>query len=127
MTLPIAIGPADVLIVVDPQVDFCAGGGLPVQDGSAVMPVINRLASKFANVVLTQDWHPADHLSFASSHPGATVFGTTMMPYGMQVLWPDHCIQGTPGAAFNEGLEIPHAGLVLRSNYLPLCGVVTRV
>src|SRR5215469_17869122 len=114
MATPIAVGTSDVLVVVDVQYDFCPGGQLAVPDGDAVIYPINRLARQFANVVLTQDWHPAGHLSFASSHPGRAPFETIAMPYGPQVLWPDHCVQGTSGAAFHKSLHIPHAGLVLR-------------
>jgi nicotinamidase/pyrazinamidase len=102
------------LLVVDLQRDFCTGGALAVPDGDAVVPLANRLARRFAEVVLTQDWHPADHLSFASSHPGRRPFEQVAMPYGPQTLWPDHCIMGSPGAAFHPALDIPHAGLVLR-------------
>jgi nicotinamidase/pyrazinamidase len=111
---PPAGGDGDVLIVVDVQNDFCPGGALAVPHGDAVVPIINRLAAKFRNVVLTQDWHPRGHLSFASAHPGKNPYDTIAASYGPQVLWPDHCVQGTPGAALHRGLEIPHAGLVLR-------------
>jgi hypothetical protein len=90
----------DVLVIVDVQNDFCPGGALAVPDGHAVIPVINRLAAQFAHVVLTQDWHPPGHTSFASSHPGKRPFETIEAIYGQQVLWPDHCVQGTEGAAF---------------------------
>jgi nicotinamidase/pyrazinamidase len=102
------------LIVVDVQNDFCAGGSLAVPDGDAVVPVINRLAAGFATVVLTQDWHLADHASFASRHPGRNPFETVDVSYGKQVLWPDHCVMGTQGAALHPGLDIPHAALILR-------------
>lgn len=107
----------DVLIVVDVQNDFCPGGALAVADGDAVVPVVNDLARRFQNVVLTQDWHPAGHASFASSHKGKAPFETTELYYGTQVLWPDHCIQGTRGADFHPGLSIPHAQLVIRKGY----------
>jgi nicotinamidase/pyrazinamidase len=81
------------------------------------VPIVNRLARNFRNVVLTQDWHPAGHLSFASAHPGRAPYDTIAMPYGPQVLWPDHCVQGTPGAAFHSGLHIPHAALVIRKGF----------
>jgi nicotinamidase/pyrazinamidase len=100
--------------VVDIQNDFCPDGALAVPRGDEVVPIVNRLAANFSNVVLTQDWHPAGHLSFASAHPGYSPYDTTAMPYGPQVLWPDHCVQGTSGAAFHASLRIPHAGLVLR-------------
>ena len=109
----------DVLIVVDVQNDFCPGGALAVPRGDEVMPAINRVAGRFRNVVLTQDWHPAGHLSFASAHPGHAPYDTIAMPYGAQVLWPDHCVQGTPGAAFHSGLHIPQAGLVVRKGLDP--------
>ncbi|WP_075217141.1 bifunctional nicotinamidase/pyrazinamidase [Mongoliimonas terrestris] len=111
--------PTDALIVVDVQTDFCPGGALAVADGDAVVPVINRLAGHFRNVILTQDWHPAGHASFASSHAGMAPFQTTEMPYGTQVLWPDHCVQGTPGAALHPDLSIPHAQLIIRKGYHP--------
>lgn len=102
------------LVVVDVQRDFCAGGALAVADGDAVVEPINRLARDFATVVLTQDWHPANHASFASQHPGRAPFETVPMPYGAQTLWPVHCVQGTDGAALHPGLAIPQARLVLR-------------
>lgn len=104
----------DVLIVVDIQNDFCPGGALSVPHGDEVVAIVNRLAARFRHVVLTQDWHPRGHLSFASSHPGKKPFESIMVSYGPQVLWPDHCVQGTPGAEFHRGLDIPHAGLVIR-------------
>jgi nicotinamidase/pyrazinamidase len=104
----------DVLIVVDVQNDFCPGGALAVPRGDEIVPVVNRLAARFRNVVLTQDWHPAGHFSFASTHPGKKPFETIAAPYGPQVLWPDHCVQGTPGAEFHRALQIPHAALVVR-------------
>jgi len=112
-----AICDSDVLIVVDLQYDFCPGGALAVPRGDEVVPIVNRLARNFRNVVLTQDWHPAGHLSFASAHPGRAPYDTIAMPYGPQVLWPDHCVQGTPGAAFHSGLHIPHAALVIRKGF----------
>ena len=107
-------GDNDVLIAVDVQNDFCPGGALAVPRGEEVVPIINSLAARFRSVVLTQDWHPRGHLSFASSHPGKQPFETIAAPYGPQVLWPDHCIQDTPGARFHPALDVPHAGLVLR-------------
>ena len=100
--------------MVDVQNDFCPGGALAVQRGDEVVPIVNRLAENFRSVVLTQDRHPAGHLSFASTHPGRSPYDTIAAPYGPQVLWPDHCVQGTRGAAFHDALRIPHAGLVLR-------------
>ena len=107
----------DVLLVVDMQNDFCPGGGLAVPRGDEVVPLINGLAEKFAHVVLTQDWHPRGHLSFASSHPGTKPYQTIEVAYGTQVLWPDHCVQATRGAALRDDLKIPHAELVLRKGY----------
>lgn len=112
-----SIGESDVLLVVDLQNDFCPGGKLAVPKGDDVVPVINRLAARFRHVVLTQDWHPEGHLSFASSHPGKQPYDTIEVSYGKQVLWPDHCVQGTPGAAFRDDLDIPHAQLILRKGY----------
>jgi nicotinamidase/pyrazinamidase len=108
---------SDVLVVIDVQNDFCPGGNLAVPGGEEVVPLINRLAHGFAHVVLTQDWHPAGHSSFASSHPGKGPFETVAMAYGPQTLWPDHCIQNTAGAAFHKGLDIPHAELILRKGF----------
>jgi nicotinamidase/pyrazinamidase len=107
----------DVLLLVDVQYDFCPGGALAVPDGDAVVPVVNRLAARFHHVVLTQDWHPAGHSSFASGHAGKAPFDTIDMDYGPQILWPDHCVQGTPGADLHAGLTVPHAELVLRKGY----------
>jgi nicotinamidase/pyrazinamidase len=112
-------GDNDVLIVVDVQNDFCPGGALAVPRGDEVVPIVNALAARFHNVVLTQDWHPRGHLSFASSHPGKRPFETIAAPYGPQVLWPDHCVQGTAGAEFHRSLQIPHAGLVVRKGINP--------
>ena len=107
------------LVVIDVQNDFCPGGALEVPDGDAVVPVINRIAPRFSACVLTQDWHPSGHLSFASSHAGKAPFETTALPYGEQVLWPDHCVQGTDGAAFHRDLETGGADLVLRKGFRP--------
>ena len=112
-------GDGDVLVIADVQNDFCPGGALAVPDGDAVIPVINRLAAQFAHVVLTQDWHPPEHTSFASSHLGKRPFETIEVAYGQQVLWPDHCVQGTGGAAFHPGLVVRHAELVLRKGFRP--------
>jgi nicotinamidase/pyrazinamidase len=111
------IGDNDVLLVIDVQNDFCPGGALAVPRGDEVVPIINRLAHRFANVVLTQDWHPPGHESFASSHPGHKPFELTTAAYGPQVLWPDHCVQGTPGAEFHPALSTPHAELVVRKGF----------
>jgi nicotinamidase/pyrazinamidase len=110
-------GDGDVLIVVDVQNDFCPGGALAVPCGDEVIPVVNSLAARFRNVVLTQDWHPRGHSSFASSHPGKKPFDTIAAYYGPQVLWPDHCVQGTPGAEFHPALRAPHAALVVRKGF----------
>ena len=107
----------DVLIVTDPQRDFCPGGALAVPEGDQIMPVINRLAGRFKHVVITQDWHPPGHMSFASAHPGKQPFETIEVDYGPQTLWPDHCVQNTSGAAFHPALDVPHAELVIRKGY----------
>ena len=107
----------DVLVIVDVQNDFCRGGALAVPEGDAVVPAINRLAAQFAHVVLTQDWHPPGHMSFASSHLGKQPFETIEAVYGQQVLWPDHCVQGSEGAAFHPGLAVSRAELVLRKGF----------
>jgi len=111
------IGPKDVLIVVDLQNDFLPGGSLAVADGDAVVPLINALAKKFTNVVLTQDWHPADHISFASQHAGKSPFETIELDYGTQVLWPDHCVWASRGADLSAALDIPQAQLIIRKGY----------
>ena len=111
--------PTDCLIVVDVQNDFCPGGALEVQRGDEVVPLVNQLARKFDNIVVTQDWHPAGHASFASSHAGKKPFETTRLRYGSQVLWPDHCIQGARGAALHDGLDLPRAQLVIRKGWHP--------
>ena len=107
----------DLLLIIDVQNDFCAGGALAVSDGDAVVPVVNRLAKRFAHVALTQDWHPSGHSSFATSHSGSAPFESIDMPYGRQTLWPDHCIQGTSGAAFHPQLETERAELVIRKGF----------
>jgi nicotinamidase/pyrazinamidase len=107
----------DVLVVVDVQNDFCPGGALAVPDGDAVVPAINRIAPDYDHIVLTQDWHPRGHRSFASAHPGRALYERVAMPYGEQVLWPEHCIQDTPGAALHAGLRLPAAQLVLRKGF----------
>ncbi|MCA6107204.1 bifunctional nicotinamidase/pyrazinamidase [Bradyrhizobium cenepequi] len=113
------IHPDDVLLIVDVQNDFCPGGALAVADGDAVVPVINRLSARFDHVVLTQDWHPPGHSSFATSHPGSAPFETLAMSYGPQTLWPDHCVQGTEGAAFHSKLSTEKAELVIRKGFRP--------
>ena len=107
----------DVLVVVDVQNDFCPGGALAVPRGDEVVPAVNRLAAGFAHVILTQDWHPRGHASFASSHPGRHPFETIELSYGQQILWPDHCVQGTQGAAFHPGVDVRHAELVVRKGF----------
>jgi nicotinamidase/pyrazinamidase len=112
-------GDEDVLAVIDVQNCFVPGGTLPVPEGDKIIPIINRLAPVFRHVVLTQDWHTPGHVSFASSHPGKKPFETIQLPYGMQVLWPDHCVQGTPDADLHKDLRVPHAQLVIRKGYRP--------
>lgn len=107
------------LIVIDMQTDFCPGGALAVAGGDDIVTPINALMRDFGAVVLTQDWHPADHASFASNHPGTAPFSLTQMPYGPQVLWPDHCVIGTPGADFHPGLDLSRADLVIRKGFRP--------
>lgn len=104
----------DCLIVVDVQTDFLPGGALAVAGGDEIVPVVNTLARRFLTVVVTQDWHPADHASFAANHPGRAPFETVDLPYGPQVLWPVHCVQASPGAALAAGLDVPHAVMILR-------------
>ena len=123
--MPYEIGPRDALVIVDPQNDFCPGGALAVEAGDEIMAPIVDLARRFRAagglIVVTQDWHPKTHKSFASNHVGGTPFGTTRMPYGEQVLWPDHCVEGTPGADFHPDLEgaVALAHLVVRKGYNP--------
>lgn len=121
MPTPPAFSPADtdVLLVVDVQNDFCPGGALAVAEGDRVVPLINRLMPAFDHVILTQDWHPAGHSSFASSHPGTHPYDQVEAPYGPQVLWPDHCVQGTPGADFHADLAWTGAEMVVRKGYRP--------
>ena len=119
MPARVTLGASDVLLAVDVQNDFCPGGKLPVPSGHEVVPVINRIAKRFAHVILTQDWHPAGHHSFASSHSGRQPFDTIEVAYGSQILWPDHCVQATRGAQFRDDLHIPHAELVLRKGFRP--------
>ncbi len=108
---------SSALIVVDVQNCFLPGGSLAVKDGDQVIPVINRIAKSFENVVMTQDWHTAHHISFASSHDGKKPFEVIKLPYGNQVLWPDHCVQGTDGAHIAKDINIPHAELIIRKGY----------
>ncbi len=111
--------PDRVLIVADMQNDFCEGGALAVPGANAIVPLVNRLITRHGNVVLTQDWHPPGHASFASSWKGARPFSTVKFPYGRQVLWPDHCVQGTPGADFHPDLEFNSAQLIVRKGFHP--------
>lgn len=115
--MTLTITPEDVLVVVDAQYDFLPGGNLAVAGGDEVVPLINALAKKFKNVILTQDWHPADHISFASQHPGKAPFDTVDLDYGTQVLWPDHCVWQTHGAELSADLDIPHAQLIIRKGF----------
>ncbi len=110
---------AKALVVIDVQNDFCPGGALAVKDGDEIVPLVNHLVASHDHVVLTQDWHPAGHSSFASSHPGTKPFETIEVPYGPQTLWPDHCVQGTPGADFHAGVEWTKAELVIRKGFRP--------
>ena len=110
-------GARDLLLVIDVQNDFCTGGNLAVPGGEEVVPLINQLGQKFDNVVITQDWHPAGHSSFASSHEGLEPFTEITMSYGAQTLWPDHCIQASKGAELHSGLDLPHAAMTVRKGY----------
>src|SRR4051794_7471569 len=114
---PIKPDDASALLVIDVQNCFLPGGSLAVKDGEQVVPVINRIARSFANVVMTQDWHTSGHVSFASSHAGKKPFETIDVAYGKQMLWPDHCVQGTDGASLSKDLSIPQAGLVIRKGF----------
>lgn len=109
----------EALIVIDVQNDFCPGGALAVEDGDAIVPIVNRMIEATPHVILTQDWHPGGHSSFASRHEGKAPFETIEMDYGTQTLWPDHCVQGTRGAAFHPDLDWTRAELVLRKGFRP--------
>ncbi|WP_323151708.1 bifunctional nicotinamidase/pyrazinamidase [Pseudomonas glycinae] len=113
------ISPRTALLVIDVQNDFIPGGQLAVPEGDLIVPLINRLAGQFKQVVIAQDWHPAGHASFASSHPGRQPYDVIQLPYGEQTLWPDHCIQGSRGAELHSGLDLPHAQLVIRKGCNP--------
>jgi nicotinamidase/pyrazinamidase len=113
------ITPQDVLIVIDVQNDFCPGGALAVADGDAVIEVIHRIAPLFQHIILTQDWHTANHSSFASAHPNHQPFDQIDLSYGTQTLWPDHCVQGSKGAEFHPALHLPQAELILRKGFRP--------
>jgi nicotinamidase/pyrazinamidase len=117
--MPIRLSPGDVLIVIDVQRDFLPGGALAVPDGNAVIAPILRLSEAFDHVILTQDWHPPGHVSFASRHAGRRPFETLALDDGEQALWPDHCVQGTPGARIADALDIPKAELILRKGHCP--------
>lgn len=111
------IAPDDVLIIVDMQYDFLPGGNLAVAGGDEIVPLINKLATRFTHVILTQDWHPADHISFASQHKGKAPFETVELDYGPQVLWPDHCVWESHGAEISRDLKVPHAQMVIRKGF----------
>jgi nicotinamidase/pyrazinamidase len=115
--MTLEIGTEDVLVVVDVQYDFLPEGNLAVAGGDEIVPLINALAKKFRNVVFTQDWHPADHISFANNHPGKAPFDTIELDYGTQVLWPDHCVWQSHGAELSKDLDIPHGQLIIRKGY----------
>jgi nicotinamidase/pyrazinamidase len=107
----------DILLVIDVQNDFCPGGALAIAGGDDVIAPIHRLAAQFRHIILTQDWHPVDHASFSTSHPGRQPYETVAMPYGQQTLWPPHCVQGSSGAEFHPGLRMPRAELILRKGF----------
>ncbi|WP_085646671.1 MULTISPECIES: bifunctional nicotinamidase/pyrazinamidase [unclassified Pseudomonas] len=113
------ISPRTALLVIDVQNDFIPGGQLAVPEGDLIVPLINRLAGQFTQVVIAQDWHPAGHASFATSHPGRQPYDVIQLTYGEQTLWPDHCIQGSHGAEFHSGLDLPHAQLIIRKGCNP--------
>jgi nicotinamidase/pyrazinamidase len=115
--MSISLRATDALLVIDMQLDFLPGGALAVADGDAILPGIHALAAQFDHVILTQDWHPRGHISFASTHGLQPFTDTVQAAYGTQTLWPDHCIQGTPGAALHPALDIPHAELILRKGF----------
>lgn len=119
MESPFSIAATDIFLVIDVQNDFCPGGQFPVPHGGEVLAPINRLARQFDNVILTQDWHPPRHSSFASSHAGRSPYDSIETSYGLQTLWPDHCVQGTAGAGLHAALAIPHAALILRKGFRP--------
>ena len=119
MSQKIRVSSEDLLLIVDVQNDFCRGGALEVPNGSEVVPVINRLAGRFAHIGLTQDWHPRGHISFASSHSGKKPLETIELPYGEQILWPDHCIPGTKGAEFHPDLATTRGEVIIRKGFNP--------
>lgn len=109
--------PYDVLLVIDMQNDFCPGGALAVKNGDSIIPIINDLGCRFDHVILTQDWHPVGHISFASSHSGERPYSTIQTTYGLQALWPDHCVQRSKGADLHPSLDLPHTELILRKGF----------
>ena len=115
--MAIELRPTDALLVIDMQMDFMPGGPLAVADGDAILPGINALAARFSHVVLTEDWHPKDHISFATTHSKQPFVDTVEAPYGLQALWPVHCVQGSCGAELHPDLHIPHAELILRKGF----------
>jgi nicotinamidase/pyrazinamidase len=115
--LDMMLNPTDALLVIDLQNDFCPGGALAVAGADEIVPIVNLLAARFAHVLLTQDWHPPRHISFASAHTGAQPYFAIDAPYGKQTLWPDHCVQGMFGADFPAPLSVPHAELILRKGF----------
>jgi nicotinamidase/pyrazinamidase len=110
---------SDVLLIIDIQNDFCPGGALAVAGGDSIIGLINQVARRFKHKILTQDWHPQGHRSFASSHPGQAAFSRVQMTYGEQTLWPDHCVQGSRGAEFHAQLSVPDAELIIRKGFRP--------
>ena len=113
------LGPTDALLIIDLQNDLCPGGRLPISGAHAIVPLINALAVRFPHIVLTQDWHPPAHISFASTHPNQQPYQTIQVPYGPQTLWPDHCLQQTPGAQLHPALDVPLAECILRKGFRP--------
>jgi nicotinamidase/pyrazinamidase len=116
-TKALEIRDTDALFLIDLQNDFCPGGSLAVAGGDAIVPGVNAIAERFEHVIVTQDWHPTGHVSFASSHPGSEPYDTITLPYGPQTLWPDHCVQESHGAALHAGLRVPHTEMVLRKGF----------
>ncbi len=116
---PVPISSRTALLVIDVQNDFIPGGQLPVPEGDRIVPLINRLARQFRQVVIAQDWHPSGHISFASSHPGRQPYDVIQLPYGAQTLWPEHCVQASAGAEFHAELDLPHAQLIIRKGCDP--------
>ena len=115
--MPLIQQSTDALLLIDLQPDFMPGGALAVAGGDEIVPLVNSIASRFEHVILTQDWHPPHHISFASTHPGKNPYEQVQVAYGPQTLWPDHCLQNTPGAALHSALQIPHAELILRKGF----------